>query len=171
MNIRPIGPIDIHHLLAATWRERERISPRLTLFRDKDGDKAIMALKEWVAIRNALRLVKRLLHAQLAAAHPPDQPIEWGIVAFERLAPGENQPWVAGGDYALAHQRFMLPLLVPPGSGVIVGIDTMAGAPGVLYWLNNRVPYCSINLGESMRLHLIVDVRDPGETTKRPADS
>jgi hypothetical protein len=55
--------------------------------------------------------------------------------------------------------RLIIALRTSPGVMHYAGTEAMHLVPGFVTWVNQRVPHCTINLGETNSIHLIVDTR------------
>ncbi len=116
-------------------------------------------LKEWKSARALLLKIRNG-----AAAAFGDQVPELGRVWVETVPPESGTPWTCeAGDYADEHLRLRIALI--PGidcyshSGdarAILGV-------GVVNLVEHRKLCCEVNLGQTARTHLVVDVRKPDE--------
>jgi hypothetical protein len=86
-----------------------------------------------------------------------------GKVMLVELAPGGSLAWHKDeGAYAQAHMRFHLPLVTNPMAFLLAGGEQAHVPVGALTFFDTSVLHSAINLGETPRVHLIVDVRRGG---------
>lgn len=92
--------------------------------------------------------------------------IEFGRIFLEMLDVGTLVPWRRlESEYFERFNRLHLALRTNPGAMLYSGCEAIQLLPGQLTRVNVRVPHSAINLGNSPRIHLILDVRkaDPVE--------
>ncbi len=84
----------------------------------------------------------------------------FGKVMLVELAPGGAVSWhVDEGAYAVAHDRYHLPLTTNPGAFLLSGGEQLHIPVGFLTGFDNHGLHSAINVGPTPRVHLIVDVR------------
>lgn len=106
------------------------------------------ALKEWPEAREALEVIAARVKSQISKAM---------IVS---LKPGGFVDWhIDQGEYADTHCRGHLPLATNDHAYVYAGDESGTLAPSFFFKFNNRVLHSAINLGDTPRIHLIVDWR------------
>ena len=57
--------------------------------------------------------------------------------------------------------RFHVPIIVNPGERLISGTETFLPIVGVMMSMAHLIPHSAINMGETARVHLVVDFRKP----------
>ena len=72
------------------------------------------------------------------------------------------------GAYHDAHLRFHLPLITNPAAYSYIGPEMVHMQVGSLWWFNNKPTHCSCNWGDTMRIHLIFEIR---KKVKKAADA
>jgi hypothetical protein len=84
---------------------------------------------------------------------------------LELLDPGHCSPWRTFGALLRTH----LVLRTNPRAVIYSGIESMSPGQGLLVAFDPRQPFSAVNLGDSPRIHLVVDWRlkrteDPAQT-------
>lgn len=91
-------------------------------------------------------------------AHTQD--ILWGRIELEMLMPGGIVPWARDQTpYGQRFTRAHVALRTNPSAMNFVGGTAVNMAAGVVNLIDRTLPCSAINLGETSRVHLIVDFR------------
>jgi Aspartyl/Asparaginyl beta-hydroxylase len=86
-------------------------------------------------------------------------PVDVGRVSLQWLDAGAVVPWRReSGDYYARFWRLHLPLRTNPGAMVYSGIESIQVLPGQLTQVNVLAYHSAVNLGETPRVHLVVDL-------------
>ena len=111
---------------------------------------------------DAPRVLLNRCRRMLQIANPTLEVGEIGKAWFEHLGTGEVIDWRRdAGPYAEAHVRFHVPIIVNPGERLISGTETFLPIVGVMMSMAHLIPHSAINMGETARVHLVVDFRKP----------
>lgn len=162
MNVMPIAFVDTFDL-AASLRQRlgsfhgpgdRKVLPLRGPKKDADpeDDLAYVWSKErqrWGELSAMLGHLSRL-----------GGEVEWGRIELEMLMPGGIIPW--GRDqsaYAHRFTRAHLALRTNPHAITFIGGLAVNMALGIVNVIDRSLPASAINLGETMRVHLIADFR------------
>ena len=87
---------------------------------------------------------------------------ELGAAALVRLKAGGLVEWAKDeGPYAEAHRSLYLPIVPSPGAWVYCGGEAAVLPVGQLTFVNRRMLYSAINLGDHPVITLVCDVRAP----------
>lgn len=165
MNFLPIAFVDTFDLVASLPQRLGEFKGdggrRVLLLRGQrkgakpEADDAFVdaaVMRRWPELTNVLERI-RLIGAQTGG-------IELGRIQMEMLFPGCALPWTKDvGAYAQRYERAHLALRVNPGCMLFAGAESLGPLPGNLTVANRRVLNSAINVGESPRVHLVVDFR------------
>lgn len=180
MTITPAGFIDPYEL-AATLRQRAELFPRTGDIRvlpirgpGRNGDPDDDAAFVWTRGREKWPALTAVLN-QFERSASVSGEIEWGRIYFEQLMSGAIIPWTKDDTaYASRFFRTHLALRSNPLTRVYCGVASMLMIVGDVNVLGQRLPTSAINLGETPRVHLVIDfrrkdeyldIRDPAQTS------
>jgi len=166
MTIQPLGFIDTSNFTAMFLvgkTQKERTQDGILRLRDiKDGEAEVTdlpILKEW---KGAKVLLTRLRNA--AAGFFDGRTPELGRAWVEILPPQSGTPWLADlSEYADQHVRTRTCLIPSPGALSFCGGASASLGVGVVNLMDHHLLCSEVNHGEHARVHLIVDVRIPGD--------
>lgn len=115
-----------------------------------------------MAILKEFKSAKSVLTRIANALAVDGVPGKIGKAMIVSLKPGGFIDWHTDeGAYAEAYNRFHVCLIPSPGAFLYSGGEQASPAVGWLTFFNNRALHSAINLGQTPRVHLIVDVRKP----------
>lgn len=152
MNIVPVAFLDtwaFSATLFAKYKDRfvgDHHSASLIPLRSAEGPLPILA--EWKTAKSLLSRARVALAPFFGGETP-----ELGEAALVRLAPGGHIEW---GSEPAGHS-FQLPIIPSPGAWVYSGGEGQVLPVGQLTFVNRRVLYSAINLGDHPVIHLVFD--------------
>jgi hypothetical protein len=171
VNFIPVGWLDTFELAASLRQRMGRFAPdadaapgrKVIPLRGpaEDSDPADdtrfqfnrAATQKWPELRAAL---ERILRVGKALGG-----IDLGRIELELVSPGAALPWRREvGDYVERYERLHLALRTNPGAIVYSGnegLHLLVGAATIV--ARRGVPTSAVNMGESPRIHLVVDFR------------
>jgi hypothetical protein len=84
----------------------------------------------------------------------------FGRIIIAKLPSGKAvDPHIDEGRYAEAYMRLHVPMRTNAAAWLKSGDETCAFKDGELWWFNHRISHAAFNLGDTDRIHLIVDVQ------------
>lgn len=115
-------------------------------------------LKDWPTMKSLLAKAKMaIMEEEIAKNYLSGQ---MARAMISRLDPGSTIFWhVDDGPYHSKTVRFHLPLLTNPGCYLYSGPEMQHVPVGMLTYFNNKPRHCAANWGQTMRLHLIFEMR------------
>ena len=155
MNFSPVAFIDVWDI-AASLRDRRGapIMPLRGYRKDTEPEDeqfgAYAATRDWQEYDDLRDRLRRL--------GEPMGGIEIGCVHLDTLRPGELRAWTEArplSKWSVAH----LPIRTNPQSALIAGTESATLAVGLLTVVSTLVPHAAINLGETPRIHLVIEFR------------
>lgn len=152
MTFRAIAFLDTMALSVLLYRER-------SLF-DKDGEGSLRNLEVWSRLKLkewkvAKSVVARALDAIGGGGPRPDL----AGVSMQKLLPQGFVPW--SRNVAWASLRFHLPIVTNPACQMFSGPYTAHLPVGQLTFVATDILHSEINLGDTPRWHLVIDVKKP----------
>jgi hypothetical protein len=140
------NPYSRRETLPVTWCNRDLVNGRIKLLQLKQD-------KELTKLTN--------LALQALQTYVSGVPIR---VFYARLMPGDSiLTHVDNGAIFRFSHRCHLPIMAPKGIEFQCGNETYIPQEGVWFELNNCLQHSVSNMASSERLHLIVDVLQPGQ--------
>lgn len=160
---RQKAPGSAHHDTQSIFLRGPENPTAESWFKDEPHvDYAILGATEWIAAKNALREIRRLVETDFGKVRPGSVLGSMGKALIISLKAGGHVDWhVDEGAYAEKHWRFHLPLVTNPSAITYSGAEGAHFPVGALFFINNRVKHSSINMGFFPRIHLVVDFRQP----------
>jgi hypothetical protein len=142
-NFTPVAFIDVFDLGASLLRKPK--GDEMTLL---DRVRVLEHLsRRWAALADVMDRIK-----DLAAPHS----WEAARVCLDVLDPGERVGW----SDALSYQTILhVPIRTNPQAAMIAGTEICCPGVGFATIVNQQVPNCAINMGETPRIHLVVEMR------------
>ena len=157
MNIQPLAFLDtwaFASTLYARYKDRfggDHHSAEILPLRTAED--ALPILAEW---KSAKALLSRLRVA--AAPLTGGKTAELGAVALVRLKAGGYIDWSREeGEF----HSVQLPIVPSPGAWLYSGGEAAVLPVGQLTFVNRKVLYSAVNLGDHPVIHLVTDVREP----------
>lgn len=161
--ITPIAFVDTLALSVLLYREKK-------LFDAIEDDRREIEVwgkvqdKNWRPLKSA---VARVLNHVQAARRATERPALAGIY-LEKLMPSATTPWVRDMENADLLERMHLPIVTNPLAIQHCGMVSAHLPVGQLTYTNIAAPCCAINLGDTPRYHLIVDIKKPEPEVAEP---
>jgi hypothetical protein len=163
--IRPLVFLDAHLFTAhyvAKFRkthQREGVLHLRDLGEDGVDVEDMSVLKEWNSARTLLSKIRHGAAPFFKGLVP-----EIGRAWIESLPPETCSPWAREeGDYADAHLRLRMCLIPGTDSLSCSGLAREMLHVNILNQIDHKRLCCEMNLGQTARVHLVVDVRVPDE--------
>lgn len=155
--IRPLAFIDTHALAALIYLKKSVFDSDQS---HSDGHVRILdatellKTKEWAAVKTA---TNRVMNA-LAPLNKGERPTP-NKVAIEKLLPGAVVPWSISPDKQT--MLFRLAIVTNPACMDFSGMSAMNLLVGQLAQVVTAVPCSALNLGDTPRYHLLLEVQQP----------
>lgn len=163
MTLAILRHVDVWELAASTrarmnlFASTQVAGHKLFLARQPKDDGGFLVSKEWKAWTE---LRTTILRIERAAADTPFGPAVAGAVFMELIEPGCGLPWTAEtGPYFETYIRLHLPLRTNPATRLYCGLDVVSPGVGALTMLSPTSLCSAVNLGDTARIHLVVDLR------------
>jgi len=155
-NFLAVGWFDTWPMIASL-RQRQNLFPaadegrrRLAIREPGDGEDVWRhhdEFEKWVPLRNLIAKIRR---------QPATEGTDTGRILLEWLEPGAVVHWT---HHETNWQRFHMALVTNPLCWVFSGAEGLHMQVGFLNWINLAQPTSQLNLGESPRIHLVVEFR------------
>ena len=145
--ITPIGWTDPFQLTAGLWNRRALLVKADMLSLVEDGQPTDFG-REWPVMLKQLELAEVMAARKLHYA------------ALHTLLPRTLTPWGRADAAAEGRRWFEMALVTNPNSVMLVGTHSWSPGPGAIVEIDRRIPHSAMNMGDTMRVHLLFDVLD-----------
>lgn len=168
-HIRPIGHMDVAPLILAAREDAERFGD-LT-FRQatpgsphRDTETIYLRMPPEISFESIFEGMEVVDYH----AHPVFHAAVWALAGLVGAKParamvidlkagGVITPHIDEGGYALATERWHLPIVTNPSAWLMAGGEKAHLQPGTVYWFDKQAPHEGANEGTTGRIHLVVD--------------
>ena len=143
--ITPIGWTDPFQLVAGLWNRRGLLTTGEPLVLVQGGQ----------ATKNGVGWAAMMKHLELAEVMASRKIFD---AALQTILPRTLTQWsqIEGAE---DRRWFEMALVTNPGSTVCVGTHSWSPGPGAIVEIDRRMPHCAINMGDTIRVHLLFEVK------------